>query len=177
MISNRPMQMGILGCGDFLRWMAPGIKASQNVTVKWLYDPANERAAQLCRRIGRPGGRIAGAIFADPEVDIVCLFVPPWLRTDLWVQAAQAGKHILATKPLAASAADCERIAALGGGTRAGVLYGRWATAGRWRSNACSTAARSAAWRFTARIGCITTRSGTPGRLIRPKTAGLSWTR
>ena len=125
MIAKRPMQMGILGCGDFLRWMAPGIQASQNVTVKWLFDPARERAARYAAELGGQVAKSAGEIFADPEVDIACLFVPPWLRTDLWVQAAQAGKHILATKPLAANAADCERIAALGERTRAGVLYGR----------------------------------------------------
>jgi predicted dehydrogenase len=119
------MQMGILGCGDFLRWMAPWIKTSQNVTVRWLYDPVNERAAHYASELGGQVAEPAGAIFSDPEVDIVCLFVPPWLRTDLWVQAVQAGKHILATKPLAASAADCERIASLGDRTRAGVLYGR----------------------------------------------------
>jgi predicted dehydrogenase len=125
MFQKKPMQMGILGCGDFLRWMAPGIKASQDVAVKWLFDPARERAAHYAAELGGQVAESAGAIFADPAVDIVCLFVPPWLRTDLWVQAAQAGKHILATKPLAANTADCERIAALGNGTRAGVLYGR----------------------------------------------------
>lgn len=125
MNSKRPMQMGILGCGDFLRWMAPGIKSSQNVAVKWLFDPARERAGHYAAELGGQVAESAAAIFADPEVDIVCLFVPPWLRMDLWVQAVQAGKHILATKPLAANSADCERITALGEKTRAGVLYGR----------------------------------------------------
>jgi predicted dehydrogenase len=125
MKTSKTYQMGILGCGDFLRWMAPAIKGSQNVSVRWLFDPMQERAARYTAELG---GQVAGShaeIFSDPKVDIVCLFVPPWLRTDLWIQAAQAGKHILATKPLVASISDCERITALGNPTRCGVLYGR----------------------------------------------------
>jgi predicted dehydrogenase len=125
MKTSKTYQLGILGCGDFLRWMAPGLKSSQNAAVKWLFDPAKERAAKYAAELG---GQVADShevIFNDPEVDIVCLFVPPWIRTDLWIQSAQAGKHVLATKPLAANIPDCEKLAALGDKTRSGVLYGR----------------------------------------------------
>ena len=107
------MQMGIIGCGDFLRWMAPGIKTSREVAVKWLFDPVRERAERYAAELGGQPAESAEAVFADPEVEIACLFVPPWLRADLWEQAARADKHVLATKPLAPAAAECEHIAAL----------------------------------------------------------------
>lgn len=129
-MKEQPIQMGIIGCGDFLRWMAPGIKASREVAVKWLFDPARERAERYAAELGGQPAELAEAVFADPEVEIACLFVPPWLRSGLWEQATRTGKHILATKPLAPSAAEqCERIAALAKnaearGLRSGVLYG-----------------------------------------------------
>jgi predicted dehydrogenase len=125
MNTSKTYQMGILGCGDFLRWMAPGIQASQNVAVKWLFDPLRERAEKYAAQLGGQAADDHETILSDPEVDIVCLFVPPWLRTELWVQAVQSGKHVLATKPLAASVADCEKLISLEGKTRTGVLYGR----------------------------------------------------
>ena len=66
-------------------------------------------------------------IFADPSIDIVLLFVPPWLRRDLFAKAAAAGKHVLMTKPLAGSRADCEAMQAIAveSDIRCGVIYGR----------------------------------------------------
>jgi len=125
MTTTKIYQMGILGCGDFLRWMAPGIQRSQNVGVKWLFDPMQERAAKYAAELGGQVANDPQVIFNDLAIDIVCLFVPPWVRADLWLQAALSGKHILATKPLASSIADCEEIITLGRKAYAGVLYGR----------------------------------------------------
>ncbi len=122
---NQISHIGILGCGDFLRWMAPAIKDSRKVVVKWLYDPAMERAAHYAQELGGQVAESPEVIFSDAEIDTVCLFVPPWVRTGLWVQAAAAGKHVLATKPLAADIPDCDRILALKDVVRSGVLYGR----------------------------------------------------
>jgi predicted dehydrogenase len=125
MALKQTLQIGIIGCGDFLRWMAPGIKASRSVAVKWLYDPAHERARRYAAELGGRVCENSAMIYGDKDIDIICLFVPPWLRADLWIEAARAGKHILATKPLASTSSDCDRILTLGDQVRAGVLYGR----------------------------------------------------
>jgi predicted dehydrogenase len=93
--------------------------------VRSLFDPAKDRAAKFAAELGGSVAGSAEAMFADPEIDIVLLFVPPWIRTDLWLSAANAGKHVLATKPLASSVAECDRVLAASGKTRTGVLYGR----------------------------------------------------
>lgn len=119
------MNIGIIGCGDFLRWMAPGIKGSKHVKVRALFDPARERAVKYAAELGGELAASAEAIFADPQVDTVCLFVPPWLRRPMVEKAAAAGKHILATKPIAASIEDVDAIVKVAGKVRCGVLYGR----------------------------------------------------
>jgi predicted dehydrogenase len=125
MAIEQKMQLGVIGCGDFLRCMARDFKESKRVAIKALYDPAKERAGKHAEDLGGQVAASADAIFADPAIETVCLFVPPWLRTDLWVKAAQAGKHVLATKPIASNAADCGRILASGAKSRGGVIYGR----------------------------------------------------
>ena len=122
---NKKYQLGIVGCGDFLRWNVPALKASKHAVVRSLFDPATDRAAKFAAELCGSVADSAEAMFSDPEIDIVLLFVPPWIRTDLWLRAAAAGKHVLATKPLANSAADCEKILAASKKTRSGVLYGR----------------------------------------------------
>jgi len=125
MSAEKVMQLGIIGCGDFLRWTAPGIKQSTLVKTRWLFDPAKERAAKYAQELGGSVAASAEAIFADPQIDIVCLFVPPWLRRPLAEKAAAAGKHILATKPIAASAEDAQAMVRAAAKVRCGILYGR----------------------------------------------------
>jgi len=120
------MQIGILGCGDFLRWQASSIGRSSRVAVRSLFDPDHARAERFASQLG---GRAVGnedEIFQDPEIDTVCLFVPPWVRRGVVEKAARAGKHILTTKPLAPTVADCEAIArTIGDTVRCGVIYRR----------------------------------------------------
>ena len=118
--------LGIIGCGDFLRWQEDALRQSRHIRVKSLYDPNRERSAKYASRLQAGIADDADEILGDPEVDIVCLFVPPWLRRDLMIRAAGSGKHILATKPLASTVADAEDIVrAVGGRVRCGLLYGR----------------------------------------------------
>lgn len=138
-MTTKPWNLGIFGCGDFLRWQSADIKKSQLVTVAALYDPDRARAEHYAADLGGRAVPDGEAIFADPAIDAVCLFVPPWLRRAMFERALAAGKHILATKPLCASAADAAAMAdmvrAAAGKVRCGVFYSRtgdaWAEAAR----------------------------------------------
>jgi predicted dehydrogenase len=78
------------------------------------------------------------ALLADPEVRFVDVATGPEGRLD-WIEAAvDAGKHVLAQKPLTLSAADLDRLPALlaraeAAGVRVAVNHnGRWAPP--WRA-------------------------------------------
>jgi predicted dehydrogenase len=63
----------------------------------------------------------------DTEVEAVYIATPVHLHASQAVAAAEAGKHVLCEKPMALSAAECERMnaAAEANGVRLGVAYYR----------------------------------------------------
>jgi predicted dehydrogenase len=123
---NKPHRIGIFGTGDFLRWQSPELLSSKTVSVAAVYDPDTARAEKWAATLGASSAKSEDEIFGNPMIDIVLLFVPPWIRRPLIEKAALAGKHILATKPLGASIEDCNHvISAVGDRVRAGVIYGR----------------------------------------------------
>lgn len=128
---SKTYNVGILGCGDFLRWNAGPLGKSKKMAVKSLYDPDKSRAQTFAKDLG--GGVVdsAEAIFEDKEIDVVLLFVPPWIRRGQVEAAAAAGKHILTTKPLAASLSDCQAMvdAVERTSVRCGVMYRRTGSA------------------------------------------------
>jgi predicted dehydrogenase len=52
------------------------------------------------------------ALLADPEVDLVIVTTPPRSHVDYAIAAAEQGKSVLIEKPMANTAADCDRIVA-----------------------------------------------------------------
>ncbi len=120
-------KLGILGCGDFLRWMAPGIKNSNDVEVAKLFDPDKSRAEDYAAKLGGVAVDADTDILEDDGIDIVALFVPPWIRRGLIERAVASGKHILTTKPLGATVEDCKAMveAVEQAGVQCGVIYRR----------------------------------------------------
>ena len=105
---NKTYKMGILGCGDYLRWQVDDINATENLEVKALFDPRKEAAEKYAPLLGGCAVDSDAVIFDDPEIDIVALFVPPWIRRNLVERACAAGKQIFTTKPLASTVEDCK---------------------------------------------------------------------
>lgn len=50
------------------------------------------------------------SLLADPSVDLVDICLPPDLHASATIEALRAGKHVLVEKPMALSAADCQRM-------------------------------------------------------------------
>lgn len=118
--------IGIIGCGDFLRLEKNNLLKTQQAKVVSLFDPATEKAEYYAGLLGGQSVSSAEAIINDPTIDLVGIFVPPWLREDLFVGAAEAGKHIIVTKPLANSIEAVDAIAdAASGPARYAVIYNR----------------------------------------------------
>jgi predicted dehydrogenase len=121
-------KVGIIGCGDLVsRWEAPVIKKSKLVEVKSLFDLDAARAKKLAKVVGGSVVDCIEAILSDDQIDIVFLFVPPFVRKDVLVRAARAGKHIITTKPLAPNVRDCITMVkeVRKAGVKCGVFYRR----------------------------------------------------
>jgi len=123
---SKVYNVGIIGCGDFLRWQADSIKNSKRTKVKSLFDPVKKRAEFFAEALGGEAKDSEDEILTDPEIQMVYLFVPPWIRKGLVEKAAKNGKHILTTKPLGATIDDCNAMkTACEGNVDCGVIYRR----------------------------------------------------
>jgi len=121
------LRLGIIGCGDFLRCQQDDLSHSTRVSVTKLFDTRDASARKFAELLG---GSVAGSaddVIASKDVDIVCAFVPPFVRKDIVLKAAAAGKHVIATKPLAPTVEECRamRDAVAKAGVVGAVLYRR----------------------------------------------------
>ena len=81
--------IGILGCGDYLRWEHGNIKKSKRVRVKSLFDPSTERAAHYAEFFGAKAADSSDSVLDDDEISIVLIFTPPWVRRDLLLKLVE----------------------------------------------------------------------------------------
>jgi len=115
------VRFGVAGCGWVARdYVAPALAEAGAATGVACFDP--DPAA------GLPGLRRHGslaALVADPEVDAVYVAAPNDRHAEITEAAARAGKHVLCEKPMAASLAQAERMAAAcaAGGVRYATAF------------------------------------------------------
>jgi predicted dehydrogenase len=95
--------LGLIGCGDIARsWHLPAY-SEYGVRVVGVYDPAPEATDGICDRfpfVGRVFPSL-DELLVDDEIEIVDVATRPDVRPALIRRAIDAGKHVLAQKPLA----------------------------------------------------------------------------
>ena len=132
--------VAILGAGTIAQSAHLPAYAQHGVGVTGVWSRTPATTATIRDRFPFVGRVYASAeeLLADPEVRYVDLATGPEGRLD-WIEAAvDAGKHVLAQKPLTLSATDLDRLPALlaraeAAGVRIAVNHnGRWAPP--WRA-------------------------------------------
>jgi predicted dehydrogenase len=95
--------LGLVGCGDIARsWHLPTY-AEYGVRVVGVFDPAPEATDGICDRfpfVGRVFPSL-DELLRNEEIEIVDVATRPDVRPELVRRALEAGKHVLAQKPLA----------------------------------------------------------------------------
>jgi predicted dehydrogenase len=127
--SAPPLRWGLIGCGDIAaRRVAAALRDSPHSALV----AVARRRASLAEAFAREhGARRAHAdwrdLVRDGEVDAVYVATPVRLHLEQTIAAAEAGKHVLCEKPMALTAAECDRMiaAAQRAGVRLGVAYYR----------------------------------------------------
>ena len=109
-MTNSLLRIGVAGAGHFGRYHALKVAASARCRLAGLYDPDLERA----RTVGWEAGATALG-FSDllAVSDAVIVAAPAETHYDLAMQALGAGKHVLVEKPIAATLAQADEMAAL----------------------------------------------------------------
>ena len=107
---RKKYKMGIIGCGDYARRQSEIVKNGQRLEISKAYDPSEAMLKKYTASYGVSPAASAAEIYQDPQIDVVMLFVPPFVRKGEVQQAAAAGKHIITTKPLAPNLQDATAI-------------------------------------------------------------------
>jgi predicted dehydrogenase len=104
------LRVGLAGAGHFGRYHALKVAASRRGKLVGIYDPDLERA----KTVGWEAGATAcGFETLLERCDALIIAAPAEAHYDLAVQALHAGKHVLVEKPIAASLAQADTMAAL----------------------------------------------------------------
>lgn len=119
-----PGQIALVGAGAFGRFCIEAYGRSGDLQVVAVADPM-PRALELVKA---PSVRLESdwrAVMDDPQVEVVHLATPPYLRGQIVFAALQAGKSVFCEKPLALSLSEADAMiqAARTAGTALGVNY------------------------------------------------------
>ncbi|RKE17804.1 Gfo/Idh/MocA family protein [Streptomyces sp. TLI_171] len=126
------MRIGLLGTGPWAGFVhAPALAAHPDIEFAGVWGRRPEAAAELAALHDVPAYPTAEALIAD--VDAVAIALPPDVQAEYAVRAAQAGKHLLLDKPVAATvdAARAVEDAAAASGVASVVFFTVRFTAGQ----------------------------------------------
>lgn len=98
------LRAGVVGAGAFGRIHARKYAEDARVHFVGVFDPDDERAAQLADTHGAESFASLDALLAG--ADIITIASPPSLHAGAALPALKAGKHVLIEKPLATDAKD-----------------------------------------------------------------------
>ena len=107
------IRFGVLGTGRITRKLGPAIQGTSGAELAAVGSRDASRAAAWKEEFGaaRSYGSYAELI-DDPDLDAVYIALPPSLHREWTIKAAERGLHVLCEKPLAATLADAEEMAA-----------------------------------------------------------------
>ena len=118
--SGGPLRIGVLGAARIARLFIEAARPSSKVVITAVASRDRDRGRAFAQDLGI--GRVHDnydALLADTDIDAVYVPLPNNLHAHWSIRAAEAGKHVLCEKPLAASAAEARAMFAAA--TRHGV--------------------------------------------------------
>ncbi len=104
------IHVGIIGAGFWGEKHAAAIKALSNAELVAANRTNPTALNEFVRKYGGLGYTDYQELLADPQVDAVVITTPHHLHTQIVLDAAKAGKHILLEKPIAPNLAECDQI-------------------------------------------------------------------
>ena len=103
--ANDTIAMALIGCGGRGRSVARNLAALDGVTMTWVCDPDQRRAAEAVRELEDATGRRPRVtadlreVLDDDAVDAVQIATPDHWHAPAAILACQAGKHVYVEKP------------------------------------------------------------------------------
>jgi predicted dehydrogenase len=108
------MRVGLIGCGNVgVNAHIPAVQANEGIAIVAAADPTTERLQAAADAAGLGPEDLHADwrdLLARPDIDAVIVATPQRFRPAIVIAAAEAGKHILAEKPLALTPADAQAM-------------------------------------------------------------------
>ena len=106
--------VGLVGAGEIARaGHLPAYRANrQAVRLHGIFDVDSTKRDRLAAEAGVHAAERIDHLLEDPAVDLVDIAVPPGAQPDIVLAALEAGKHVLAQKPLAVDLRTAEDLVA-----------------------------------------------------------------
>lgn len=96
----KELGFGIIGAGAICPLHISAIEACEGARLAAIADVSEERARSIGEAKGIAWHTDYHQLLNDPDVDVVCILTPSGMRAPVCIDAARAGKHIIAEKPL-----------------------------------------------------------------------------
>lgn len=115
-------RFGIIGCGTIGPWHANGIKALDEAELVAVCDCIPERADKMAQDYNAKAYIDYLEMINSPDIDAVCICTPSGMHADMAIDAARAGKHVLAEKPIDVNLSKIDQM--ISGCRMAGIKLG-----------------------------------------------------
>ncbi len=118
-LQHEPARIGVVGLGYWGPNLIRNLNDLEEADLRWICDLDQSRLDTFVRRYPTVRGtRSFEDLIADPDLDAVAIATPVSSHYSLALAALQAGKHVFIEKPLAASVAQAEELAAVAAAAR-----------------------------------------------------------
>jgi len=108
-VNETPLRIGLVGLGDIaVRGHLPALDRNPRAVLVAAADPDAERLAAAPAGVRTTAD--AAALFDDPDIDAIIIATPPSATAGLVRAALEAGKWVLAEKPLGLSVAEVTEV-------------------------------------------------------------------
>jgi predicted dehydrogenase len=112
-VPARPLSLGVLGAANIARAFIAAVRGSPKIDVAAVASRDPSRAAAFARDTGVARVHSSyDALLADARIEAVYVPLANTLHAQWAIRAAEAGKHVLCEKPLAASAHEARAMIA-----------------------------------------------------------------
>jgi UDP-N-acetyl-2-amino-2-deoxyglucuronate dehydrogenase len=112
-MNTDPLRFGIIDCGRIAPRHAQAIAdipREMNIQLVAAYDLIDSRVQHYTKTYGGKAYTDYHQLLANPDIDVVTVCVPSGLHTQIGIDAARAGKHVLVEKPIALRPEDADDL-------------------------------------------------------------------
>ncbi len=116
------VRYGLVGCGAIFPTHADALARIEGAQLVGVFDSVRDKACQGAERYGCHAAGTLEELFGQCDAVIVC--TPSGLHSEIGMQAAQAGKHVLVEKPIDTTLAKAQALvdAAKSAGVKLGTI-------------------------------------------------------